>query len=113
LFQELGYGRLQGKKAIEIEGKEYPISHGWENHVPIHLLSAKLPLDRRTPGAAGAATRAPYSLLQEQLNRSSRHRWGFVSNGLKLFLLRDNAALARAANVEFDLEAMMDGEVYS
>lgn len=113
LFQELGYGRLQAKKAIVIDGKEYPISHGWENHVPIHLLSARLPLDRRTPGVSGAATRAPYSLLQEQLNRSSQHRWGFVSNGLKLFLLRDNAALARAANVEFDLEAMMDGEHYA
>ncbi|QDU46855.1 N-6 DNA Methylase [Symmachiella dynata] len=113
LFQELGYGRLQAKKAIEIDGKEYPISHGWENHVPIHLLSARLPLDRRTPGVSGAATRAPYSLLQEQLNRSAQHRWGFVSNGLKLFLLRDNAALARAANVEFDLEAMMDGEHYA
>ena len=113
LFQELGYGRLQSKKAIEIEGKEYPVSHGWENHVPIHLLSARLPLDRRTPGVSGAATRAPYSLLQEQLNRSAQHRWGFVSNGMKLFLLRDNAALARAANVEFDLEAMMDGEHYA
>jgi hypothetical protein len=113
LFQELGYGRLQSKKAIVIDGKEYPISHGWENHVPIHLLSAHLPLDRRTPGVSGAAQRAPYSLLQEQLNRSSQHRWGFVSNGLKLFLLRDNAALARAANVEFDLEAMMDGEHYA
>ncbi|MCA9037406.1 MAG: N-6 DNA methylase [Planctomycetaceae bacterium] len=113
LFQELGYGRLQAKKAIVIEGKEYPISHGWENHVPIHLLSARLPLDRRTPGVSGAAQRAPYSLLQEQLNRSSQHRWGFVTNGLKLFLLRDNAALARAANVEFDLEAMMDGEHYA
>jgi hypothetical protein len=113
LFQELGYGRLQNKKAIEIDGKEYPVSHGWEAHVPIHLLSARLPLDRRTPGTSGAATRAPYSLLQELLNRSGQHRWGFVTNGLKLFLLRDNAALARAANVEFDLEAMMDGELYA
>ena len=59
---------------------------------------------------SGAATRAPYSLVQELLNRSAAHRWGFVTNGLKLFVLRDNAALARAANVEFDLEAMMDGE---
>ncbi len=112
LFQELGYGRLQIKKAIDFDGKEYPVSHGWENHVPIHLLSARLPLDRRTANVPGAATRAPYSLLQELLNRSAEHRWGFVTNGLKLFLLRDNAALARAANVEFDLEAMMDGEVY-
>ncbi|ODA29726.1 Eco57I restriction-modification methylase domain-containing protein [Planctopirus hydrillae] len=113
LFQELGYGRLQPKRAIVIDGKEYPISHGWEDHVPIHLLSARYSIDRRTPGAAGAATRAPYSLLQELLNRSGQHRWGFVTNGLKLYLLHDNAALARAANVEFDLEAMMDGELYA
>lgn len=113
LFQELGYGRLQPKRAVQIESREYPISHGWENHVPIHLISARYPIDRRTQGAAGAATRAPYSLMQEFLNRSNQHRWGFVSNGLKLYLLHDNAALARAANVEFDLEAMMDGEVYA
>lgn len=113
LFQELGYGRLQTKPAIKFEEKEYPVSHGWENHVPIHLLSARYPLDRRTPGVAGAAARSPYSMMQELLNRSAQHRWGFVSNGLKLFVLRDNAALARAANVEFDLEAMMDGEIYA
>src|SRR2546425_652234 len=29
LFQELGYGRLVGSKAIEIAGKSYPISHFW------------------------------------------------------------------------------------
>lgn len=113
LFQELGYGRLQPKRAITIDGKEYPISHGWEDHVPIHLLSARYSIDRRTPGTAGAATRAPYSLLQELLNRSGQHRWGFVTNGLKLYMLHDNAALARAANVEIDLEAMMDGELYA
>ena len=113
LFQELGYGRLQTKKALDFDGTEYPITHGWEDHVPIHLLSARLPLDRRTPGVSGAAAHAPYSLMQELLNRSAAHRWGFVTNGLKLYLLRDNAALARAANVEFDLEAMMDGEVYA
>ncbi len=113
LFQELGYGRLQTKKALDFDGTEYPITHGWEDHVPIHLLSARLPLDRRTAGISGAAARAPYSLMQELLNRSAANRWGFVTNGLKLFLLRDNAALARAANVEFDLEAMMDGEVYA
>lgn len=113
LFQELGYGRLQTKKAIVIDEREYPVSHGWEEHVPIHLLSARYPLDRRSPGVSGAATRSPYSMLQELLNRSGKHRWGFLSNGLKVVLLRDNASLARAANVEFDLEAMLDGEVYA
>jgi hypothetical protein len=113
LFDCLGYGRLQTKRAISIDSKDYPISHGWEDHVPIHLLSARLPLDKRTQNVSGAATRSPYSLVQELLNRSSKHRWGFVSNGLKLYVLRDNASLTRSANVEFDLETMMDGEYHA
>lgn len=113
LFDCLGYGRLQTKRAISIDSKDYPISHGWEDHVPIHLLSARLPLDKRTQNVSGAATRSPYSLVQELLNRSSKHRWGFVSNGLKFYVLRDNASLTRSANVEFDLETMMDGEYHA
>ena len=113
LFDCLGYGRLQNKRAITIDSKDYPISHGWEDHVPIHLLSARLPLDKRTQNVSGAATRSPYSLVQELLNRSAKHRWGFVSNGLKLYVLRDNASLTRSANVEFDLESMMDGEYHA
>ena len=113
LFKELGYGRLQPQKAIEINEKTYPISHGWSGHIPIHLVSFRYELERRTPGASGAATRSPYSLMQELLNRSTAHRWGFLSNGLRLFVLRDNASLSRAANVEFDLEAMFDSEAYA
>jgi hypothetical protein len=112
LFDTLGYGRLQTATAVEIEGRSYPISHGWE-HVPVHLVSYKLELDRRTPGAAGAASASPHSLLQVFLNRSENNLWGFLSNGYKLRILRDNASLTRQAYVEFDLEAMMDGEVYS
>ena len=113
LFQELGYGRLQPKPAIVIDDKTYPVSHRWEEHVPIHLLSARYALDKRTAGVDGAAARSPYSMVQELLNRSGKFRWGMVSNGLKLYLLRDNNSLSRAANVELDLEAMMDGEVYA
>ncbi|CAG0984089.1 hypothetical protein ANRL4_02058 [Anaerolineae bacterium] len=112
LFQELGYGRLVPAKAIEIEGKSYAISHGWQN-TPIHLVGLKVDLDRRTPGVAGASRSSPHSLVQELLNRSSEHQWGIVSNGLRLRVLRDNARLTRQAYVEFDLQAMMDGEVYA
>ena len=112
LFRELDYGRLQTATAVEIDGRSYPISHGWE-HVPIHLVSYKLELDRRTPGAAGASTASPHSLVQVFLNRSEDNLWGFLSNGYKLRILRDNVSLTRQAYVEFDLEAMMEGEVYS
>ena len=69
LFQELGFGRLSTSKAVEIEGKSYPISHRWQN-VPLHLVGCGLELDKRTPGVAGAARISPHSLLQEYLNRS-------------------------------------------
>jgi len=112
LFQELEYGRLLTSKAQEIERKTYPISHAW-HHTPIHLVTFRQDLDRRTPGVAGAARMSPHSLVQEFLNRSDDNLWGIVSNGLRLRLLRDNASLTRQAYVEFDLEGMMSGEVYS
>jgi very-short-patch-repair endonuclease len=112
LFRELDYGRLQTTAAIEVDGNSYAISHGWE-HVPVHLVSYKLDLDKRTPGVAGASTASPHSLVQVALNRSDNHLWGFLSNGTRLRILRDNVTLTRQAYVEFDLEAMMDGEVYS
>lgn len=112
LFQELGFGRLSTSKAVEIEGKSYPISHAWQN-IPLHLVGCGIDLDKRTPGAAGAARTSPHSLLQEYLNQSEAAQWGVVSNGLRLRVLRDNATLTRQAYIEFDLEAMFDGEVYS
>ncbi len=112
LFQELGYGRLTTCKAYEIDGRTYPISHEWQK-TPIHLVSFRQELDKRTPGRAGAARVSPHSLVQELLNRSEDHMWGMISNGLTLRLLRDNVSLTRQAYVEFDLQAMMDSEAYS
>jgi len=112
LFQELGFGRLSTSKAVEIEGKSYPISHGWQN-VPLHLVGCGIELDKRTPGAAGASRTSPHSLMQEYLNRSDDVQWGVISNGLNLRILRDNATLTRQAYIEFDLESMFDGEIYS
>ena len=113
LFRELAYGQLQTATAQTIEGKPYPISHSWGLNVPIHLVSYNVGLDERVPGVAGAATASPHSLLQVFLNRSDDHLWGFVSNGYKLRILRDNVTLTRQAFVEFDLFAMMEGNVYS
>ena len=108
VFQELGYGHLQSAKALEVDGKTFPVSHAWRR-TPVHLVGYGIDLDRRTPGQAGAARTSPHGLVQELLNRHDDHLWGFVSNGLRLRVLRDNAALTRLAYVEFDLEAMMEG----
>ena len=112
LFQELGYGRLRAAQAIDIDERRYPVSHLW-GHSPIHLLGHRVDLDRRAPGVAGAARMSPHGMVQELLNRSDDHLWAFLSNGFRLRILRDNIALTRQAYVEFDLQAMMEGEAFS
>ncbi|HXD30647.1 MAG TPA: N-6 DNA methylase [Pyrinomonadaceae bacterium] len=112
LFQELGYGRLPPSRSVEIDGKGYAISHWWGS-VSIHLVGVGVSIDKLSPRIPGAARSSPHSLVQELLNRSEESLWGFVSNGSQLRILRDNQNLVRQAYVEFDLEAMMDGEAYS
>jgi hypothetical protein len=111
LFKELEYGRLSTSSSPQIEDRSYPIERFY-NHTPIHLIGCNLPMDRRTRGARGAATSSPHSMIQEFLNRSNQHQWGFLSNGRQLRILRDNVSLSRQAYIEFDLEGMMEGEVY-
>jgi hypothetical protein len=117
LLQELGYGRLpfQGSMTIDEADEEsarYPISHEYDR-APLHLVTFRQSLDRPDSERAERFRRSPHSLLQEFLNRSDRHLWGIVSSGLRLRVLRDNVSFTRAAYLEFDLEAMMDGEIYA
>lgn len=119
LFQELGYGRLSPARAEDRlitlpdgGSASYPISH-FRDESPIHLVGCQVSLDRKAAGVTGAARQSPHSLVQEFLNRSDAHLWGFVSNGLVLRILRDNASLSRQAYVEFDLEGIFSGESFS
>ncbi|HVV12026.1 Eco57I restriction-modification methylase domain-containing protein [Amycolatopsis sp.] len=113
LFTELGFGELTPTGAAGITSddgtKTFEISHRW-NHVPIHLTGWHHSLDKR-PGGAG--TVPPQSLVQECLNRTESHLWGIITNGRQLRLLRDSSALATASYIEFDLEAIFDGELFS
>ncbi|GAA4619407.1 N-6 DNA methylase [Actinoallomurus liliacearum] len=115
LFQELGFGRLlhtpAGGLTSDDGEKQFAISHQWQ-HVPIHQLGWGVALDLRTKGVPGAADSAPQSLVQEYLNRSDAALWGIVTNGRLLRVLRDSSALAGSAYVEFDLEAIFEGEAF-
>lgn len=111
LFDELGFGALSplgaGGISSDDGSKTFAVSHRW-THVPVHLTAWQHTLDKRVGGAIPAQ-----SLLQECLNRTEAHLWGIVSNGRQLRLLRDSNALATSAYVEFDLEAIFDGELFS
>ncbi len=113
LFDELGFGRLTALTAAGIAAddgtKSFPVTHRWR-HVPVHVPAWNATLDRRS---GGPGTIPPQSLVQECLNRTEAHLWGVLTNGRQLRLLRDSSALATAAYVEFDLEAIFDGELFS
>ena len=108
LLRELGFNHMTAG-SFEIEGKSFPVTHQ-AGHIPLHLLGWGTDLDHKTPHVTA---RAPQSMLQELLNRDDAHLWAIVSNGATLRLLRDSAALTGSAYVEFDLQAVFDGELFS
>ena len=112
LLRVLGFGFLPASAGPEIAGRTYAIGRFF-GPVPVHLVGRGLSLDRRAAGQRGAAVVNPHGLVQEFLNRSDTHLWAIVSNGLRLRILRDNQTLSRQSFLEFDLEAMFAGEVYS
>ncbi|WP_316755400.1 Eco57I restriction-modification methylase domain-containing protein [Streptomyces herbicida] len=114
LWRELGFGRLtpigtEGVTADSDTEKRFEVSHRWQ-HALIHQVAWNANLDKR-PGGAG--TVPPQSMLQECLNRTEAHLWGVLTNGRQVRLLRDSSALATASYVEFDLDAIFDGELFS
>ena len=108
LLRELGFHQVAGG-SFELAGKSFPVSHR-SGHVPIHLLGWATDLDHKTPHVTA---RAPQSMLQELLNRDDAYLWAILSNGATLRLLRDSTALVGSSYVEFDLEAIFDGELFS
>ncbi|MFE6066945.1 Eco57I restriction-modification methylase domain-containing protein [Streptomyces sp. NPDC056525] len=112
LWRELGFGPLAavgpaGIVADSEADKSFPVSHRWR-HALIHQTAWNTGLDKRVAGQV-----PPQSMLQECLNRTEAHLWGVLTNGRQIRLLRDSSALATASYVEFDLEAIFDGELFS
>ena len=73
----------------------------------MHIVAHDQDLDRR-----GEARQSPHALVQDYLNRADA-LWGVVTNGRQLRLLRDSKRFAKPTYIEFDLEAMVAGNLYS
>ncbi|MFJ9856195.1 Eco57I restriction-modification methylase domain-containing protein [Streptomyces albogriseolus] len=113
LFRKLDFGALTEVGAAGIPAdsdaeKRFPVSH---RHGPalVHLIPWNQELDKR----AAAGQVPAQSMLQDCLNRTEAHLWAVLTNGRRLRLLRDSSSFATAAYVEFDLEAIFDGELFS
>ncbi len=64
-------------------------------------------------GVRGAAMSNPHGLVGVPEPGQASCLLGHPLNGLQFRILRDNQALSRQSYLEFDLETMFDGEVYS
>ncbi|WP_225799133.1 Eco57I restriction-modification methylase domain-containing protein [Streptomyces sp. NK15101] len=113
LFRKLDFGALTEVGAAGIPAdsdpeKRFPVSH---RHGPalVHQVPWNQELDKRP--AAGQVP--PQSMVQDCLNRTEAHLWAIVTNGRRLRLLRDSSSFSTAAYVDFDLEALFDGELFS
>ena len=109
----LDYGPLDPlrSKGVQVKDREFANSHMY-GHVPMHMVGCGLDLDKKPLGVSGAARMTPHGMMQLLLNASDLHLWGFVSNGLRWRILRDSQSLSRQAMVEFDLEAIFEGQLY-
>jgi hypothetical protein len=110
LLEELGYALGFQRAATVVGGNSYTISHRLSDDPaspPVHIVSSELELDRR-----GNDARSAHALVQDYLNRSDA-LWGITTNGKRLRLLRNTVRFSRPSFVEFDLEAIFAGNLYS
>nr|WSS72123.1 N-6 DNA methylase [Streptomyces sp. NBC_01175] len=113
LFRKLDFGRLTevgtpGIPADSDPAKHFPVSHR-HGAALVHQIPWNQELDKR----ASAGQVPAQSMLQDCLNRTEAHLWAILTNGRRVRLLRDSSAMATAAYVEFDLESIFDGELFS
>ncbi len=136
LLEALGYQLTFQRRAAEVDGRTFTISHratpsnngesrseNEADELPVHIVGYDLelgsrPIARRHADAeqpshdatrpAGHGTLSPHGLMQDYLNRTE-HVWGIVTNGFVLRLLRDSSYLTRPSYIEFDLKQMLEG----
>lgn len=109
-LRELGYD-IDSAKSYLINEKNYAISHKAANrdNFPIHIVGINQSLDKR---AEHGTRLSPHALVQEFLN-NHEHLYAIVTNGKYLRLLRDATRLSRLSYLEFNLEQMMEEELYA
>jgi hypothetical protein len=111
LMSLLGY-ELSGATTELINGKSYAISHRASNldDFPVHIVGVQQSLDKRAD--TGGPRLSPHALAQEYLN-NQEHLYALVSNGKFLRLLRDATRLSRLSYLEFNLEQIMEDQLYT
>jgi hypothetical protein len=108
----LGY-EVDKSNAEVLDGKTYAISHRASNlsDFPVHIMGINDSLDKRRETSGPRLS--PHALVQEYLNKTDNFLYALVTNGKHLRLLRDATRLVRLTYLEFDLEKMMEEELFA
>ena len=112
LLTNLGYNLTYSRQSDELNGKMFPIGYrdNTLDNFPVYIGGYYELLDRRPENKQLRVS--PHALLQEYLNYSE-HLYGIVTNGRQLRLLRDASRITRLSYVEFNLEKMLEEDLYS
>lgn len=113
----LGYQLEYQAKGVELNGKNYTISHRAINrgHTPVHVVGYRelAGLDRKPDRThIGAARMSAHGLVQEYLNLHDE-LYGLVTNGRLLRLLRDSSRLIKLTYLEFDLDRIFNDGLFA
>jgi len=112
LLTNLGYNLTFNRTSEELNGKLFPIGYRDSNldNFPVYVGGYHESLDKRPENKQLRVS--PHAMVQEYLNYSE-HLYGMVTNGRQLRLLRDASRITRLSYVEFNLEKMMEEDLYS
>jgi len=117
----LGYQLEYQPKGVELNGKNYTISHRAINRgsTPVHVVGYReaAGLDRKPERAPhlptfGAPRMSAHGLVQEYLNLHDE-LYGLVTNGRLLRLLRDSSRLIKLTYLEFDLDRIFGDGLFA
>ncbi|MGE5471183.1 MAG: Eco57I restriction-modification methylase domain-containing protein [Bacteroidota bacterium] len=113
----LGYQLEYQAKGVELNGKNYAISHRVINRgqTPVHVVGYReaAGLDRKPERThIGAPRMSAHGLMQEYLNLHDE-LYGLVTNGRLLRLLRDSSRLIKLTYLEFDLDRIFNDGLFA
>ena len=115
LFKELGFDPGFNKEDIIVDGDDklrFRLSHrGWisASAPMVHMIAPSQDLEEAGDGSEGEVvrrgrTRSPHDEMQAYLNVTKGSKWGIVTNGILLRILREYYHTTTKGFVEFDLE---------
>lgn len=111
----LGYNFTRVKERMPVGDRGFAV-HALVNDLPVVIVSG-VALDELRAELAiengGRSKKTAFQAIQEFLNASDAHTWGFAFNGRRVRLVRDAMSLTRPSYLEFNLEEIFGSESFS